>query len=176
MIQVLSLSAAEVSLHVAELASILKSCVEAGASVSFMLPFSQSQGEHFFRSVQEEVQAGRVLLLGAFLDGKLAGTVQLKLAMPPNQPHRAEVAKLLVAPAARNRGLARHLMREVELLARAAGKTLLVLDTDSEGPAAKLYDSLGYARAGVIPRFALRPDGSYCDTIVYYKELAAAGE
>lgn len=171
MIQILFLSAEEIVAHLAELGQILKNCVETGASVSFLAPFALEQGIAYFRTVAEDVRAHRALLLGAFLDGKLCGTVQLRLAMPPNQPHRGEVAKLLVEPGARKRGVGRQLMVELELAARTAGKTLLVLDTDAAGSAVRLYDALGYTRVGMIPGFALLPDGAMGDTLIYFKEL-----
>lgn len=174
MTQVSHLVAEEILEYLNELGLILKNCVETGASVSFLAPFALEQGISYFRAVAEEVRAQRAILLAAFLDGKLSGTVQLRLSMPPNQPHRAEVAKLLVDPAARNRGLGRLLMMEVELVARRAGKTLLVLDTEAAGSAVRLYDALGYQRVGVIPNFALRPDGAMGDTLLYFKELSAS--
>ncbi len=99
------------------------------------------------------------------------GTVQMILATPPNQPHRADVAKLLVRRSARNRGVAALLMDEVERAARRSGKTLLVLDTVVGGSAEKLYSRLGWTRAGVIPRYAMFPDGSWCDTAIFWKEM-----
>jgi GNAT superfamily N-acetyltransferase len=146
--------------------------VEGGASPSFMTPYGKPQAEEFFRKVIQGVEAGERILLAAFLDAKLAGTVQIVTATPPNQPHRADVAKLLVLRSARRHGLAVALMRHAEECAREAGRTLLVLDTCAGGAAENLYESLGWVRAGVIPRYALMPDGkSWCDTVIFWKAL-----
>jgi GNAT superfamily N-acetyltransferase len=148
-------------------------CVEGGASVSFMPPFARADAEEFFRNVIRGVEAGERTLLAGYLDGKLAGTVQVVTATPPNQPHRADVAKLLVLRSARGRGLAAALMNRAEECAREAGKTLLVLDTCEGGAAERLYKSLGWVKAGVIPKYALNPDGSWCDTVIFWKALHA---
>jgi GNAT superfamily N-acetyltransferase len=137
-----------------------------------MPPFGKSDAEEFFRKVIRGVEAGERILLAAFVDSKLAGTVQVLTAMPPNQPHRAEIAKLLVLRSARGQGLAAALMRRAEECAREAGKTLLVLDTCEGGAAERLYLRLGWVKAGVIPKYALNPDGSWCDTIIFWKTLA----
>ena len=156
-----------------ELAEVLVDCVEGGASVSFMPPFGKPAAEEFFRKVIEGVEAGDRILLAAFLEGKLAGTVQVVMALPPNQPHRAEIAKLLVLRSARGRGLAAELMRRAEACAKDAGKSLLVLDTCEGGAAEKLYVRLGWVKAGVIPKYALNPDGSWCDTVIFWKALGS---
>lgn len=153
------------------LGAILSACVEGGASVSFMHPFSPADGEAFYRKLRPSFAAKERLLLGAFVDGKLAGSVQLVLSLPPNQPHRAEVSKLLVDPAARGQGLAAQLMELLETEARRHGKTLLVLDTVPGFPADRLYRRLGYTALGEIPNFALMPDGSPCNTVIFYKQL-----
>lgn len=171
MTEVRELSAAEGRQHSAALAQVLADCVASGASVSFMAPFAQSEAERFFESILAEVESGRRILLAAFTDGVLVGTVQIVLSTPPNQPHRADVAKLLVSPAARHHGVATRLMQQVEESARGAGKTLLVLDTVTGSSAEKLYTRLGWARVGVIPNYALFPDGTWCDTTIFYKEL-----
>jgi ribosomal protein S18 acetylase RimI-like enzyme len=111
------------------------------------------------------------MILGAFADGELVGTVQVVAAWPPNQPHRADIAKLLVHRKARRRGIAELLMAEAEREALAAGKTLLVLDTVTGDAAERLYERLGYARVGVIPNYALYPDGRPCATTFFYKQL-----
>src|SRR4051794_11027501 len=129
MIEVRKLSAAEGHKHLEALAEVLADCVEGGASVSFMPPFSKSAAARFFESVLEEVEAGTRILLAAFDDGRLVGTVQILTGTPPNQPHRADVAKLLVSRSARLQGIGTRLMQHVEEAARLAGKTLLVLDT-----------------------------------------------
>ena len=157
--------------HLDALAAVLADCVAGGASVSYLAPFSQEQARAAFEAVAVEVEQGRRLLLGAFADGKLVGTVQVILAVPPNQPHRAEIAKLLVHRSARKRGIAQLLMEHAESEARAAGKTLLVLDAVTGGDAARLYARLGWTTVGVIPGYALYPDGRPCDTTVFWKAL-----
>jgi GNAT superfamily N-acetyltransferase len=109
--------------------------------------------------------------LAAFIDSKLVGTVQILMATPPNQPHRADVAKLLVVRSARGKGVGARLMESVEEASRAAGKTLLVLDTATGDPGERLYTRLGWNRVGVIPKYALYPDGRWCDTTVFWKQL-----
>jgi len=117
------------------------------------------------------VQRGDRILLAAFIDSRLVGTVQILLATPPNQPHRADVAKLLVRRSARGQGIGRQLMEQVEEASRLAGKTLLVLDTVTGDPAERLYLRLGWNRVGVIPKYALYPDGTWCDTTIFWKQL-----
>ena len=136
-----------------------------------MAPFSHEQARGVFDLVAEEVEQGRRLLLAAFLNGDVVGTVQVVLALPPNQPHRAEIAKLLVRRSARRRGIAELLMERAEAEARVEGKTLLVLDTVTGDPAERLYQRLGWTRVGVIPGYALYPDGRPCDTTVFWKAL-----
>jgi ribosomal protein S18 acetylase RimI-like enzyme len=170
-VEIRRLSASEASTFLGDLAEVLVDCVEGGASVSFMPPFGKPAAEEFFRKVIRSVEADGRILLAAFLEGKLAGTVQVVMAVPPNQPHRADIAKLLVLRSARGRGLGAALMRQAEASAKEAGKTLLVLDTCEGGPAEKLYKSLGWVKAGVIPKYALNPDGSWCDTVIFWKDL-----
>ena len=136
-----------------------------------MAPFSHEQARDAFGAVADEVEQGRRLVLAAFLDGDVVGTVQVVLALPPNQPHRAEIAKLLVHRSARKRGIAQLLMEHAEVEARAEGKTLLVLDTVTGDSAERLYERLGWTRVGVIPGYALYPDGRPCDTTVFWKAL-----
>ncbi len=157
--------------HVSALAAVLLDCVEGGASVGFMSSLTNEAAREFFDSVCDEVAAGRRLLLAAFEDGELVGTVQVLLAMLPNAAHRGEIAKLLVHRSARRRGVAQALMEHAEAEARAAGKTLLVLDTVTGEPAERLYERLGWIRVGVIPGYALFPDGRPCDTTVFWKAL-----
>jgi GNAT superfamily N-acetyltransferase len=157
---------------VVALGELLHDCVHDGAAVSFILPFSRDDAAVFWRDrVFPTVQAETCRVLLAYRDGKLVGTVQIDLATPPNQPHRGEIKKLLVHPSARRGGVGRLLMLAIENEARNAGRSLLTLDTAS--PAAeRLYASLGYVRAGVIPRFSLRPDRRELEgTTVMYKEL-----
>jgi GNAT superfamily N-acetyltransferase len=135
-----------------------------------MASLSESEAISFFEKVLAGVQRGERILLAAFLDSKLVGTVQILLATPPNQPHRADVAKLLMHRSARGRGIGGQLMKHLEETARLAGKTLLVLDTVT-GDQAELYARLGWSRVGVIPRYALYPDGRWCDTTIFFKQL-----
>lgn len=171
-IEIRRLNGVDTRAHVSDLGSVLVDCVEGGASVSFMPPFTQSDAEEFFHKVAQGVEAGERILLAAFLDSKLVGTVQLLTAMPPNQPHRAEIAKMLVMRSARSRGIGEALMRRAEECALEAGRTLLVLDTVQGGAAERLYARLGWNKAGVIPKYALMPDGSRCDTVIFWKSLA----
>jgi GNAT superfamily N-acetyltransferase len=157
--------------HRDALAAVLVDCVEGGASVSFMTPFTHDEARAFFESVEPGVAAGTRLLLAAFLDELVVGTVQVTAAWPPNQPHRADVAKLLVRRSARNHGIGRLLMEQAEAEAREQGWTLLVLDTVTGDPAERLYERMGWTKVGVIPNFALYPDGRPCDTTVFWKAL-----
>ena len=118
-----------------------------------------------------EVEAGERILLAAFLDEQLVGTVQIVLSTPPNQPHGADIAKLLVLRSARARGVGRRLMEFAEETSRQAGKTLLVLDTVTGASGERLYLRLGWTKVGVIPNYALYPDGRFCDTTIFFKEL-----
>lgn len=153
------------------LAEVLLDCVGGGASVGFMPPFAKSDAEVFFEAVLQKVELGDRILLAAFDDAKLVGTVQVIITTPPNQPHRAEVAKLLVLRSARGRGIGALLMKQVEEAARLAGKSLLVLDTATNREGERLYTRLGWNRVGVIPRYALYPDGTWCATTVFWKEI-----
>lgn len=153
------------------LAAVLVDCVAGGASVSYLAPFSHDEARTAFAGMVAEAERGRRLILGAFADNRLVGTVQVILALPPNQPHRAEIAKLLVSSPARKRGIAQLLMEAAESEARAEGKTLLVLDAVTGGDAARLYARLGWTTVGVIPNYALYPDGRPCDTTVFWKAL-----
>jgi GNAT superfamily N-acetyltransferase len=153
------------------LAEVLVDCVAGGASVSYMWPFSRADARAAFEGFAAEVERGRRLILAAFADGELVGTVQVILAVPPNQPHRGEIAKLLVHRSARGSGIARLLMQRAEEEARAEGKTLLVLDAVTDGDAARLYERLGWTTVGAIPGYSLFPDGRPCDTTIFWKSL-----
>jgi len=171
MIEIRELSAADARQCVGALAEVLLDCVAGGASVSFMASLSKAEAEDFFQMVVDGVERGDRILLAAFVDSKLVGTVQVVTATPPNQPHRADVAKLLVHRSARGQGIAIRLMERAEEASRRAGKTLLVLDTVTGGNAEKLYTRQGWNKVGVIPKYALFPDGSFCDTTVFWKAL-----
>jgi GNAT superfamily N-acetyltransferase len=152
------------------LADILIDCVDGGASVSFMHPLSIDTALKFWRGVADGVARGeRALFVAEDADGPV-GTVQLVLDQPENQPHRADLSKMLVHRRARRRGLGAALLRAAEAAAREYGKSLLVLDTAS-GDAERLYAKLGWQRVGVIPGFALWPRGGLCDTTVFYRKI-----
>jgi GNAT superfamily N-acetyltransferase len=171
-IEVRRLDGAAAHAELDRLADVLFDCVAGGASVSYLAPFSHEQARAAFAAFAAEVEQGRRLLLAAFADGRLVGTVQVILALPPNQPHRAEIAKLLVHRSARKRGIAQLLMEHAEAEARAEGKTLLVLDTVTGDDAERLYARLGWTRVGVIPGYALYPDGRPCATTFFWKALS----
>src|SRR6185369_6627043 len=172
MVEIRQLTAAEGRQYIGALANVLLDCVEGGASVSFMDSLSKADAESFFENVLGEVERGNRILLSAFVDFKLIGTVQVVTAMPPNQPHRADVAKLLVLRSARGQGVGNRLMQQVEEVSRLAGKTLLVLDTATGDHAERLYVRLGWTRTGVIPKYAMYPDGTWCDTTIFWKQLS----
>ena len=153
------------------LADLLIDCVEGGASVSFMHPLSRARAAAFWRRVAQGVAAGDRALLVAEDARGLVGTVQLIFDLPENQPHRADLAKMLVHRRARRQGLGAALMRAAEAAARERGKTLLVLDAVTGGDAARLYERLGWVRVGDIPGYALLPRGGLCSTTVYYRNL-----
>jgi GNAT superfamily N-acetyltransferase len=153
-----------------DLAAILTDCVRGGASVSFMKPFGTEEALAWWAGIAEAVARGEVTLLGAWDAHGLAGTAQLWPSDKPNQPHRADVAKVLVHRRARNRGLGGALMQAIEQEARRRGLTLLTLDTAS-GAAERVYARCGWIRVGTIPDYALWPDGGLCDTVIYYKSL-----
>jgi GNAT superfamily N-acetyltransferase len=155
------------------LADILIACVDAGASVSFLKPLGRERARGFWKNVSAKVARGEALLLAAWCDGALAGTVQLGLDMPQNQPHRADVAKLLVDPAFRRRGLGEALMRRAEQAAVRIGRRLLVLDTLKGDAAERLYTRLGWTRVGEVPGFALDETGAAHATVFFWKAPAA---
>ena len=154
-----------------QLADVLIDCVEGGASVSFMHPLARERALAFWRQVADGVAQGQRALLVAEDAQGICGTVQLVLDQPENQPHRADLSKMLVHRRARRRGLAAALLRAAEATALECGKTLLVLDTVTGGDAERLYPRLGWQRVGVIPGYALMPDGAPCDTTVFWRRL-----
>lgn len=155
---------------VRELAALLVDTVESGASVSFMAGLSLDDAAAWWRKILSTAPARAVILVARDEQG-IVGTVQLQPAWAPNQPHRADVAKLMVHRRARRHGLARALMTELERRAREQRFTLLVLDTCKGTAAERFYLALGWVRVGEVPHFALNPDGSSCDTVFFYKEL-----
>jgi GNAT superfamily N-acetyltransferase len=156
---------------IAALTDVLIDCVEGGASVSFMLPLSHAKAEAFWRGVAKGVAAGERILLVAEDERGIVGTVQIVCSQPDNQPHRADVAKMLVHRRARRQGVAAALMQAVEKAAAHANKSLLVLDTVTGGDAERLYARLGWQLCGRIPDYALWPNGGFCDTTVFYKRV-----
>ncbi len=150
-----------------ELGGLLSRVVEDGASVGFLPPLAEAEAARYWRGVPGE----GVLLWVAWDNGRIAGSVQLHLALKPNGLHRAEIAKLMVHPERRRRGIARLLMEMAEAFASADGRTLLVLDTRAGDPPNSLYQSLGYVEAGRIPDYARSADGELHETVFYYKQL-----
>src|SRR5689334_22992819 len=155
------------------LADVLIDCVEGDASVSFMHPLSRDRAVAFWRRVARGVAAGERALLVAEDAQGLCGTVQLILDLPENQPHRADLAKMLVHRRARRQGLGEALMRAAESTARDCGRTVLVLDTVTGADGERLYARLGWQRVGEVPRYALMPRGGYCSTTFFYRDLSA---
>ena len=155
------------------LTDVLVDCVDGGASVSFMHPMSRDKARAFWQRVAEGVaQGGRALLVAEDAHG-ICGTVQLILDLPENQPHRADLAKMLVHRRARRQGLGEALMRAAESTARDCGRTVLVLDTVTGADGERLYARLGWRRVGEVPRYALMPGGGYCSTTFFYRDLSA---
>lgn len=166
------LDGAEALARVDELSEVLRDCVEGGASVGFMLPLAEGRPDAFWRKVAAGVRAGeRHLFVAEDEAGRISGTLSLVVDMPDNQPHRADVSKMLVHRRARRQGLAERLLRALEDKARALGKTTLVLDTVTGSDASRVYERLGWQKAGDIPNYALMPGGEPCSTTYYFKPL-----
>ncbi len=169
-IQILDAAAAQA--NVAALAEVLTDCVAGGASVSFMWPLPRERALQFWQGVAEGVaRKERILLVARDDSGDILGTVQLITAMPDNQPHRADVSKMLVHRKARRKGIAQTLMAAVEQAAKTAGKSVLVLDTVTGGDAERLYERAGWQKVGVVPNYALMPDGELCGTTFFHKQI-----
>ena len=165
-------AADEAAACIEPLTDVLIDCVEGGASVSFMGPLPRERALAFWRGVADGVERGeRTLLVAENADGRIVGTVQLILNLPDNQPHRADVAKMLVHRSARRRGIAERLMIAVDDIARAEGRTVLVLDTVTGGDAERLYERVGWQPVGSVPKYALMPNGGFCATTFFYKYL-----
>jgi GNAT superfamily N-acetyltransferase len=174
-VNVRRLGANEAAASIEALSDVLIDCVEGGASVSFMAPLARSTALAFWKRVADSVAANeRILLVAEATNSQIVGTVQIVTMQPENQPHRADVAKMLVLRSARRRGIAQRLMSAVDAFAQEAGKTVLVLDTVSGGEAERLYQRAGWQCAGTVPDYALMPDGRFCATTFYYKRLAPA--
>jgi ribosomal protein S18 acetylase RimI-like enzyme len=155
-----------------QLAETLIETVAGGGSISFMHPVSMEKALAFWRNIADSVSKGeRILLAARDTGGDIVGTVQSIIAQPENQPHRADIAKMMVHPRARRRGIAEALMREIERLTFAAGKTVMVLDTETGQAASHLYTKLGWRVAGDIPDYALLPHGGLCSTTYFYKRI-----
>jgi len=153
------------------LCEVLADCINGGASLGFMLPFTPENATGYWGQVAEEVEVGRTILGLAELEGRVVGTVQVGLATKPNQPHRGDLMKLLVHRSARGKGLSRLLMDAVEAEAARRGRTLLVLDTATGSEAERIYPRFGWERVGMIPEYAMWPDGGFCDTTLFYKRI-----
>jgi ribosomal protein S18 acetylase RimI-like enzyme len=159
----------------AALSEILIEAVASGGSVSFMHPLAPQTAERFWRDSLASADRGERIVLGAFDAERLIGTVTLLLDLPPNQPHRAEIAKMMTRISHRSRGVATALMQVAERLAVERGRTLLVLDTAVEDGASRLYEGLGFNLTGVIPDYALKPHGGLTGTMIYWKRIQASG-
>jgi GNAT superfamily N-acetyltransferase len=170
-VEVRRLAGAELHEQLDALAAVFADCVAGGASVGYLDPFSPEDARACFAGWAADAEQGRRLILGAFADGELVGTVQVVFALPPNQPHRGEVAKMLVHRSARRRGIGQLLLEQAESEARAEGKTLLVLDAVTGDDAERLYARCGWTKVGVIPNYALYPDGRPCATTYFFKAL-----
>lgn len=157
--------------HLEQLTDVLMDCVAGGASIGFMQPLSHGRAAAFWRRVAAGVAGGDRILLVAEDERGICGTVQLALDLPDNQPHRADLMKMQVHRRARRLGIGAALLRAAEEAARSSGRTLLVLDAVTNGPAARLYERHGWVRVGDIPGYALYPDGRPCGTTYYYRKL-----
>ena len=166
-----TIAAAAATAAIPRLSSILIACVAGGAGVSFLHPLAPETARKFWQGTVAKIAAGTHVLLAAWSGGVLAGTVTLAMDMPENQPHRAEVAKLLVDPTIRRKGLARALMTRLEQEAERAGRPMLMLDTQAGGAAELLYRSMGWIELGVMPGHALLIDGTLGDTAFFWKRL-----
>ncbi len=167
------LSAAQARPLLGDLVELLRDAVDGGASVGFLPPLAQEEAQGYWQQVQGDLERGTRILLVAAVDGRLAGTVQLDLPSKPNARHRAEIQKLLVHSRIRRRGVGRALLGAAEDAARAAGRTLLVLDTRAGDAAEQLYRRHGYTAAGTIPAYARNGDGTLDATVVFYRLLDA---
>jgi len=156
---------------VAMLSDLLIETVAAGGSVSFMHPLERHRAEAFWDGSLAVAGRGERIVLGAWVGDRIVGTVTLLLDLPPNQPHRAEIAKMMTLPAFRGRGIASSLMARAEALAVERGRSLLVLDTATEEGASRFYERLGFVFAGEIPDFALKPHGGLTGTRLYWKHI-----
>ena len=160
----------------AVLSTLLIETVASGGSVSFMHPLAPHEADAFWQDSLAAADRGERIVLGAFDRENLIATVTLLLNLPPNQPHRAEIAKMMTRLSHRGRGVARALMRDAEGIAIARGRTLLVLDTAVDDGASWLYERMGFKLSGVIPDFALKPHGGLTGTMIYWKRIGATAD
>lgn len=166
------ITAEETRAAVPDLSEVLSDCINGGASLGFMLPFEPKNAIGYWNEIADAVEKGGIILAVAEVEEKVVGTVQVGLASKPNQPHRGDLMKLLVHRSARGLGLSRRLMEAVEAEAARRGRSLLVLDTATGSDAEKIYPRLGWERVGVIPDYALWPQGGFCATTLFYKRVA----
>jgi len=165
------LDAGEARAAIPDLCEILSDCINGGASVGFMQPYMPADAAPYWQGVADAVAAGDTLLFVAEVDGEIVGTVQVGFASMPNQPHRGDLKKMLVHRSARGRGLSRLLMDAAEKGAAARGRTLLVLDTATGSDAEKIYPRFGWERVGVIPDYAMWPEGGFGATTLFYERV-----
>ncbi|CCD93707.1 putative acetyltransferase, GNAT family [Bradyrhizobium sp. ORS 375] len=158
----------------AGLSAMLIETVAHGGSVSFMHPLSPDDADAFWQESLAAAGRGERIVLGAFDEQDLIGTVTLQLKLPPNQPHRAEIAKMMTRVSHRKRGVARALLQAAENLARSRGRTMLVLDTAEDGGASSLYEGVGFQLTGIIPDYAVKPHGGLTGTMIYWKRIGEA--
>ena len=171
MVTIECVTAEQAQASLTELIQLLQEAVNSGASVGFLPPLSDDMAWVYWQSTIDAVAHSTCLLLVAHQDGHIVGTVQLALATQPNAQHRAEVQKLMVHTRARRQGIGQALMTAVDETARAAGRTLLVLDTRRGDVSEQLYLKQGYTRAGIIPRYAQSANGALDDTVIFYRML-----
>jgi ribosomal protein S18 acetylase RimI-like enzyme len=156
---------------ISDLCEVLSDCINGGASLGFMLPFEAKDAVDYWGEIADAVEKGGIILAVAELEGRVVGTVQIGLASKPNQLHRGDLMKLLVHRQARGLGLARKLTDAAEREAVGRGRSLLVLDTATGSDAEAIYPRLGWQRVGVIPDYALWPEGGFCATTLFYKRI-----
>ena len=166
------LAPSDIEAHLDDLCRILIDSVEEGAAISFLSPLSRHDAAQFWLgSVKQALTAGATILFGAFIEDRLIGTVQLIIAMPPNQPHRAEISKMIVHPDGRRKGIGKALMQTTLTTARQHKKTLITLDTRTGDVSEALYRSVGFQVTGIVPEFALDPDGRTKHATTYMYQL-----
>ena len=165
------LTAEDMTARLDDLCDVLADCINGGASLGFMQPFAPEDAHPYWLDVQKAVGLGHTILAVAEMEGRTVGAVQVGLAQKPNQPHRGDLMKLLVHRSARGLGLSRKLMEAVEKEAARLGRTLLVLDTATGSEAEAIYPRFGWERVGVIPDYALWPEGGFCDSTFFYKRI-----